>query len=73
MEDMIIHKNIFDICKLLNKNQTTALSDSLYDVLNIMLNSQYSYSQKTKQLKGNLIRTNNAVFRNQRAGNPLGR
>lgn len=70
---MIIHKNIFDICKLLNKNQTTALSDSLYDVLNIMLNSQYSYSQKTKQLKGNLIRTNNAVFRNQRAGNPLGR
>lgn len=52
MEDMVIHECVFDVCKVLNNNQSTALSDDLYNFLHIILNPQYSYNQKTKKIKG---------------------
>ena len=52
MEDMIVHENVFDICKVLNNNGTTVLSDHMYNVLYVVLSPEYSYPQKTKNLKG---------------------
>lgn len=55
MEDMIIHENIFDISKALSNSGEQTLSDHLYEVLQIVLSPQYTYSQKTKKLKGKFI------------------
>lgn len=56
MEDMIIHECIFDVCKALNDNTPIILSDQLYNVLQIVLSPQYTYTQKSKKLKGELTR-----------------
>lgn len=57
MEDMIIHECVFELCKLLGDKKSFVLSDHLYNVLTAVLSPVYSYPQKTKKLKGNLIRT----------------
>ena len=57
MEDMIVHENVFELCKVLNgENADVALSDDLYNVLSVVLSPALSYAQKTRRLRGGIIR-----------------
>lgn len=59
MEDMIIHENVFKICKTLNQDSKgeEINSDYLYSVLQLILTPRFSYKEKTRKLKGGLIRS----------------
>ena len=73
MEDMIVHECVFEMCKVLSSNKAYVLSDHVYNVLSSVLSPAYTYAQKTKRLKGVLIRASGARFGLGRRCDDLGR